>query len=122
MPEIDLPDHLFDFCRALPGVTEDVKWGDNLVFSVGGKMFAVFDLPDGEPLSCKVAPGAFEKLTQRPGIRPAPYLAKHSWISLETCDTLPLAMVKDLLEESHALAAQKLSRKRRGELGIGEGE
>src|SRR5438128_7295584 len=28
-------------CRALPDVTEDIKWGADLVFSVGGKMFCV---------------------------------------------------------------------------------
>ena len=122
MPEGDLSNHLFTFCRALPGVTEDVKWGNNLVFSVGDKMFAVFDVPEGEPLSCKVAPGAFERLIQRPGIRPAPYLGKHGWVALETCETLALDRLKDLLEESHALVAEKLSKKRRRALGIGDSE
>jgi predicted DNA-binding protein (MmcQ/YjbR family) len=28
---------LLEFCRGLPGATEDVKWGDHLVFSVGDK-------------------------------------------------------------------------------------
>jgi len=31
------------YCRSLPGATEDIKWGNDLVFSVGGKMFAGFD-------------------------------------------------------------------------------
>jgi len=64
----DATDPLMDFCRALPGVTEDVKWGDNLVFSVGGKMFAVFNLPDGDPFSLKVDPDAFSIMVQKPGI------------------------------------------------------
>jgi predicted DNA-binding protein (MmcQ/YjbR family) len=29
------------FCLSLPAVTEDVKWGADLCFSVGGKMFCV---------------------------------------------------------------------------------
>ncbi len=45
-------DRLYELCRSLPGVTEDVKWGDNLVFSVAAKMFAVFDVPEGEPSEC----------------------------------------------------------------------
>ena len=69
-------DPLYELCRSLPGVTEDVKWGDNLVFSVGKKMFAVFDLPAGEPFSFKVDPDVFSMLTQQRGIRPAPYLAR----------------------------------------------
>ncbi len=114
----DLAHRLFDLCRSLPGVTEDVKWGNDLVFSVGGKMFAVFELPEGRPLSFKVSPGAFEVLTGQPGIRPAPYMAKHGWVSLETCEVLPSEMIEDLLQESHALVAAKLPRKLRRELGI----
>jgi predicted DNA-binding protein (MmcQ/YjbR family) len=109
---------LFDFCRSLAGVTEDVKWGDNLVFSVGGKMFAVFDLPDGEPLSFKVERELFGSFVQQEGIRPAPYLAKHSWIQLESRQALPGNVLEDLLEAAHGLVATKLSKKARRELGI----
>ena len=49
---------LYDLCRSLPGATEDVKWDNDLVFSVGGKMFACFSLPEGNPLSFKVDPDA----------------------------------------------------------------
>jgi predicted DNA-binding protein (MmcQ/YjbR family) len=31
-------------CKQLPGVTEDIKWGSDLCFSVGGKMFLVTGL------------------------------------------------------------------------------
>ena len=30
---------LRSICRSLPGITEDVKWGSDLCFLVGGKMF-----------------------------------------------------------------------------------
>ncbi len=111
-------DPLYDHCRSLPGVTEDVKWGDNLVFSVGGKMFAVFDCPAGEPFSFRVDPDAFSLLIQQPGIRPAPYLAKHSWVSVAGRDVLPLEVVRELLEESHALVAARLPKRLRRELGL----
>lgn len=114
----DDTDPLLDFCRSLPGATEDVKWGDNLVFSVGGKMFALFNLPDGEPFSLKVDPDAFSIIVGKPGIEPAPYLAKHSWIYLTRRDVIPLEAVKELLQESHALVASKLSKKLRRSLGI----
>ena len=112
------PDPLYELCRSLPGVTEDVKWGDNLVFSVGLKMFAVFDLPAGEPLSFKVDDDAFALLTQQPGIRPAPYLAKHCWVSLERRDVLPREVVEDLLQEAHSMVGAKLPRRLRDELGL----
>ncbi len=109
---------LLDLCRSLPGATEDVKWDNDLVFSVGGKMFACFALPEGQPLSFKVDPDTFDVLTGQPGIRPAPYLAKHSWVSLENEETLPAEVIEGLLEESHSLVASKLPKKRRVALGI----
>lgn len=112
-------DPLFDFCRNLPGVTEDVKWDNDLVFSVGGKMFAVFGLPDLEPIGFKVDSAVFPVLTQQPGIVPAPYMAKHSWINV-TRDAMPDDALEELLRTSHALVAQKLSKKMRASLGIGE--
>jgi predicted DNA-binding protein (MmcQ/YjbR family) len=33
-----------NICRQLPAVTEDIKWGHDLVFSIGGKMFCVVGL------------------------------------------------------------------------------
>ena len=35
-------DSLRKYCATLPGATRDVKWGADEVYSVGGKMFAVF--------------------------------------------------------------------------------
>jgi predicted DNA-binding protein (MmcQ/YjbR family) len=108
---------LMDLCRSLPGVTEDVKWGDNLVFSVGDKMFAIFNLGDETPFSFKVDEDAFDVLVQQEGIRPAPYLARHSWVLAEP-DALPEDAFHDLLRDSHAIVAAKLSKKRRTALGI----
>ena len=107
-----------DFCRNLPGVTEDVKWDNDLVFSVGGKMFVVFGLPDFEPFSFKVHPAVFATLTQQEGIRPAPYLAQHSWVSVSSLGVLSEEEITALIQESYALVAQKLPKKTREKLGI----
>lgn len=110
-------DRLLDFCRKLPGTTEDVKWGNDLVFSVGGKMYAVFELPDHDSIGFKVDPTVFPVLTQQPGVIPAPYLAHHSWVKV-TPSAMPRAALEDLIRESHAIVAQKLSKKIRVSLGI----
>lgn len=117
MPKTDV-DPLVEYCRNLPGATEDVKWGNDLVFSVGGKMFAAFGLPDYEPLSFKVDPVVFSVLIQRPGIVPAPYLAQHSWVSVKTRDAMTGEELEELLWESYRLVAGKLSKKMRASLGI----
>ena len=67
-------------CRALPEVTEDVKWGHDLCFSVGGKMFTVIDLEPPHPVACKCTPESFGELTARSGIIPAPYMARNMWV------------------------------------------
>ena len=109
---------LLEFCRSLPGATEDVKWEEHLVFSVGEKMFAMFDVSDAEPFSLKVDPAVFPVLTQQPGIMPAPYLARASWIRLEHTGVLSREALEDLLRESHELVAAKLPRRVRERLGI----
>ena len=67
------------FCRSLPGVTADVKWGHELVFSVGGKMFAGFDAAGGDGVGFKTEPMLFAALIKKRGIRPAPYAARFHW-------------------------------------------
>lgn len=111
-------DELLDFCRALPGATEDVKWGDHLVFSVGEKMFAMFDVGDSDLVRFKVSGGVFPILTREAGISPAPYLARQSWIKLDHTRVLPREEIQELLRESHELVASKLTRKQRRQLGI----
>ena len=112
-------DPLVAFCRSLPGATEDIKWDNDLVFSVGGKMFAAFDLPELQSIGCKVEPAAFEVLTRQPGIVPAPYLARASGVNIER-GALPREAFEDLLRDSLALVAAKLSKKARAALGIAE--
>ena len=113
-------DPLLELCRSLPGATEDVKWGHDLIFSVGGKMFAGFQLPDGEPLAFKVDPLVFDTLVGRDGIVPAPYMAKHSWVSVTDRKLVPIAMLRELLVDAHRLVASKLPARTRKALGLAD--
>jgi predicted DNA-binding protein (MmcQ/YjbR family) len=109
---------LLDFCRSLPEATEDIKWENHLVFSVGNKMFAMFDVDDGEPIRFKVDPAEYPVLIQQPGISSAPYLARASWIRVEDSSVLPREMLEDLLRDSYHLVAAKLPKRTRERLGI----
>src|SRR5206468_6625555 len=55
-------------CLRFPCVTEDVKWGNDLVFSVGKKMFAALDIEPPNSLGFKCSPESFAELTEREGI------------------------------------------------------
>lgn len=105
-------DEIANFCLSLPGAREDFKWGSNRVFSIAEtKMFAIVDFLGGE-LAFKVDSDLFLGFTDRPGIRPAPYLARAHWVSLPA----PFAMADDelraCLKRSHQLVVRKLAKKR----------
>jgi predicted DNA-binding protein (MmcQ/YjbR family) len=113
-------DQLRKLCLLLPGATEQIQWGDDLLFKVGGKMFAVTPLEPAKVwISLKASPENFAELTERPGILPAPYLARAKWISLESADALPDAEISQLLRESYELVLAKLPRKIRESVAKG---
>ena len=111
-------DPLVQFCRSLPGATEDVKWGDDLVFSVGNKMFAGFPILGGDPFGFKVDALVFASLVGHNGIEPARYAARHSWVTVTDRKRVPIDTLKDLLADSHRIVAAKLPRKVRLALGL----
>ena len=104
-------------CLSFPHATENVQWVKDLVFKIGGKMFAVAALePGSHAFSFKCSPEKFAELIERPGIVPAPYLARAHWVALESGDELPRAEAKQLLRESYDLVLAKLPKKARTEL------
>jgi predicted DNA-binding protein (MmcQ/YjbR family) len=106
-----LAEHVAQFCLQLPGAREDYKWGGMRVFSVAEKkMFAVLDLA-GKGLSFKVAPELFLGYVDRPGVRPAPYLARAYWISVAVPYALSEDELRDLLTRSHQLVVSKLPKR-----------
>ncbi len=109
---------LKDLCRSLPATTEDIKWGDDHVFSVGGKMYAAFDVEDESRYGFKCDDDDFDELTEREGIIPAPYAARFGWVSVREPGALKRAEAERLIRKSHALVASKLTKKLRRELGL----
>jgi len=109
---------LKDYCRTLAGTTEDVKWGDDHVFSVGGKMYAAFNLDDETQFGFKCDEDDFDELTERDGIIPAPYAARFGWVSVRERGALKAPEAKRLIEKSHGLVASKLTKKLQRELGL----
>jgi predicted DNA-binding protein (MmcQ/YjbR family) len=67
-------------------------------------------------LSFKCSPEAFAELTERPGIIPAPYLARNHWVALETQDALSGPELKSCLRLSYDMVLAKLPKKSRAAL------
>jgi len=100
-------------CLSLPHVTERVQWGNDLLFCIGEKMFAVAGLDVKYPtkLSFKCTPEKFAALVEQEGIIPAPYVARYHWVALEDLDALPPRALKELLKIAYQLVRNKLSKK-----------
>lgn len=95
----------------------DVQWGDDHVYKVGGKMFAVYG-PSDDSFSFKASDIAFEVLTETGRGEPAPYLAKARWVRILSLKDQDRAEVADWLTSAHGLVAARLTKKLRTELGI----
>jgi predicted DNA-binding protein (MmcQ/YjbR family) len=106
------------FCLLLPAVTEDVKWGNDLVFSVGGKMFCVASLEPPFKCSFKVKDEEFEELSTRNGFMPAPYMARAKWVLVTDASMLHKKEWEDRIRQSYEIVKMKLTKKVRSELGI----
>lgn len=108
---------LLAFCRSLPLATEDVKWGADLCFSIGGKMFAVFSLEGGAGFGCKCTEDDFHAVTQLEGVEPSKYLARHFWISVRDERALPQSEGEALIRKSYELVLEKAPAKVRKAAG-----
>jgi predicted DNA-binding protein (MmcQ/YjbR family) len=106
------------YCLSFPHVTEKVQWGYDLVFKIGGKMFAVVVL-EAAPhcMSFKCTPEKFAELIEQDGIEPAPYVARYHWVALERFDALGEKELKALLRHSYEQVLEKLPKKAREKLG-----
>jgi predicted DNA-binding protein (MmcQ/YjbR family) len=107
-------------CLSLPHTTEQVQWGNDLVFKIGGKMFAVMPTePAPVWLSFKCSPEGFAELVERPGIIPAPYMARAHWVALESEDAIVRMELQELLKRAYELVFSKLSKKMQAALSSG---
>ena len=106
------------FCLNLPAVVEDVKWDNDLVFSVGGKMFCVASLEPPFTCSFKVKDEEFDEMSIRDGFIPAPYMARAKWVLLNKPHILNKKEWEQLVKQSYDLVKAKLTKKVREELGL----
>jgi len=106
------------YCLSFPHATENVQWGNDLVFKIAGKMFAVTVLEGASKycLSFKCTEERFAELIEQDGVDPAPYSARYHWVALGTFDALSEKELKALLRNSYELVVNKLPKKARAQL------
>ncbi len=110
-------DAVRSYCLSFPHATEDIQWGNDLLFRISGKIFVVIGLEPPNSLAFKCTPEEFDDLIERDGIIPAPYMARNKWVKLETLDALGDRELKTLIRNSYDMIFSKLPKKTQAELG-----
>ncbi|MGC3945671.1 MAG: MmcQ/YjbR family DNA-binding protein [Chryseolinea sp.] len=106
-----------NLCLSLPHVTQDIKWGNDLVFSIGGKMFCVAGLNQSPTsASFKVTDEEFEEVSARPHFKPAPYVAKYKWVLIEDITRMRKKDWERYVKQSYELVKAKLPAKLKKQL------
>jgi predicted DNA-binding protein (MmcQ/YjbR family) len=106
-----------NICLSFPHVTHDIKWGNDLVFSIGAKMFCVAGLNQAPTsASFKVTDEEFEEMAARPYFRPAPYIAKYRWVLIDDITKMRKKDWEHYLKQSYGLVRDKLPAKLRKQL------
>ena len=110
-------DSIRNYCLSLLHATEDIQWGNDLLFRISGKIFAGMSLDPPHSLSFKCTPEKFDELIELEGIIPAPYTARNKWVMLERLDALNDSEIKRLIKNSYEMIFSKLTKKLQAELG-----
>jgi len=102
-----------EFCLAFPEAGENLQWGDDLCFKIGGKIFAMLGL-DNPRLCFKCAPEIFAELIEREDIHPAPYVGRYKWVMLDRLDAVRWDELRELIRQSYEMVAAKAPKKKGG--------
>ena len=102
-------DQIRQYCLSFPDATENLQWGDDLCFKIGGKIFVTLGL-DNPRLCFKCATETFAELIEREDIRPAPYVGRFKWVMLDRLDAVASAELKVLIRQSYEMISAKTPR------------
>lgn len=106
-------------CKELPAVTEDIKWGNDLMFSVGEKMFCVIGLNQSPTTaSFKVTDEEFDEICSREHFKPAPYVARYKWVYIDDISKMSKKDWHKYINQSYNLVRDKLPAKVKKQIGL----
>lgn len=110
-----------EHCLNKIGAVEETPFGpDNLVFKVGGKMFALLaldEIPGRANLKCD-PDRALELRDRYEQVRPGYHMNKKHWNTIEFGAGLPEAEVRAMIDHSYELVALSLPKAARAKLAL----
>jgi predicted DNA-binding protein (MmcQ/YjbR family) len=107
---------LRNICMALPYATEDIKYGSDLCFSVGSKIFLGTRIEGPFRTGIKCYGSDYDELIEREGIVPMPRLSITGWIRIENSEALTIQEWALYIKKSYHLVFATLPGKVKKEL------
>lgn len=104
-------DTLRGICLSKKGTTEEVQWGEHLLFKVAGKMFCITNLEDANDTAFKVSDEDFDELPASEVFIPAPHLQRAKWLKVVRAEALKTADWEARIATSYELVKAKLPKK-----------
>lgn len=111
-------EQLRDYCLLKSGVTEGFPFGeDTLVFKVGGKLFLLTGLEDGNRFNVKCDPELAVDLRERhPEVTPGYHMNKVHWNTVYTDGNLSEKQLCEMIDHSYELILKSLPKKIQDEI------
>jgi predicted DNA-binding protein (MmcQ/YjbR family) len=102
-----------DHCLTKIAVEECFPFGDeNLVFKVGGKIFAIIGIDENKSINLKCDPEFAIELREKYSYITAGYhMNKNHWNTLELSDFTDSKLTKELIDHSYSLIVASLPKK-----------
>ncbi|HZU22927.1 MAG TPA: MmcQ/YjbR family DNA-binding protein [Terriglobales bacterium] len=97
-------------CLSMPGATEDVQWGNDLLFRIRGKIFASYNLEPPHGLTVKAGPERSAELLEIEGVERARYVGRYGWVTIGSFNALADGELRELIHSSYQLVAGKAPR------------
>ncbi len=107
-----------NYCLSLKGATEGFPFGeDTLVFTVGGKMFALTNIDFFESINLKADPeDAIDQRERHASVKPGFHMNKKHWNTIEMDGSINDAQVLEWTRQSYDLVVKGLPKKIRKDL------
>ena len=111
MPEAPTEDYyaaLRAYCASKPGAVQRRRWRE-LLFRVGGRVFAFINSPARPAVTVRLPRGGAEPigpLLARPSVSRARYVGRFGWITASAYDDESLRLAFELIDRSYELAAR----------------
>jgi predicted DNA-binding protein (MmcQ/YjbR family) len=104
---------LREYCLRKPGVEESFPFGnETLVFKVGGKIFLLTGLAEGNRFNAKCDPERAVELRERhPEVKPGYHMNKRHWNTVRMDGGLKSSEIREMIDHSYAIVVEGLQKK-----------